>query len=59
MTPLQALRAFYAGVILRLSGRRVVVEFEPGNQTAEREAAIRAYVAAREEEIARELSKRR
>lgn len=59
MTPLQALRAFYAGVILRLSGRRVVVEFEPGKQTAEREAAIRAYVAAREEDIARELNKRR
>lgn len=59
MTPLQAIRAFYAGVILRLSWRRVVVEFEPGKQTPEREAAIRAYVAAREDEIARELSKRR
>lgn len=58
MTPLQALRAFYAGVILRLSGRRVVVEFEPGEQTPEREAAIRAYVKAREAEIARELEKR-
>lgn len=58
MTPLQALRAFYGGVILRLSGRRVVVEFDPGKQTAEREAAIRAYVAAREAEIARELEKR-
>lgn len=59
MTPLQAICAFYAGVILRLSGQRVVVEFEPGKQTPEREAAIRAYVAAREVEIARELSKRR
>ena len=48
MTPLQAMRAFYSGVILRTDGRRVVVEFEPGKQTPEREAAI-----------ARELSKRR
>ena len=59
MTPLQAMRAFYSGVILRTDGRHVVVEFEPGKQTPEREAAIRAYVAAREDEIARELSKRR
>lgn len=59
MTPLQAIRAFYAGVILRLSGRRVVVEFETGKQTPEREKAIRAYVAARETDIARELEKRR
>lgn len=58
MTPLQALRAFYAGVILRTDGRRVVVEFEPGKQTPEREAEIRAYVKAREAEIARELEKR-
>ena len=59
MTPLQAMRACYGGVILRTDGRHVVVEFEPGKQTPEREAAIRAYVAAREAEIARELSKRR
>ena len=59
MNSLQALRAFYGGVILRTDGRHVVVEFEPGKQTPEREAAIRAYVAAREAEIARELSKRR
>lgn len=58
MTPLQALRAFYGGVILRTARRRVVVEFEPGKQTPEREAAIRAYVKAREAEIARELEKR-
>ena len=58
MNPLQALRSFYAGAILRTDGRHVVVEFEPGKQTPEREAAIRAYVAAREAEIARELEKR-
>ena len=61
MTPLEALTAFYDGVILGWAegGRLVVVVFVPGKQSPERQEAIRRYVKAREKEIADELAKKK
>ena len=61
MTPLEALTAFYDGVILGWAdgGRRVCVEFTPGKQSPERQEAIRRYVKAREKEIADDLAKKK